>query len=41
LVEKEASSWSKIKKYRLNLTVKPIFGDFDQLKGPGFPKDKA
>ena len=20
---------------------KSVFGDFDQLKGPGFPKDKA
>jgi len=41
LVEKEASSWSKIKKYRQNLTVKSVFGHFDQLKGLGFPKDKA
>ena len=31
----------KNKKYRKNLTVKSVFNNFDQLKGPGFPKDKA
>jgi len=31
----------KIKKYVKNLTVKSVFDYFDQLKGPGFPKNKA
>jgi len=35
LVEKEASSWSKIKK----LTVKLVFDYFDHFKGSGFPKE--
>jgi len=31
----------KNKKYCQKLTIKAVFGDFDQLKGPGFPKDKT